>query len=134
MHAHTEHMPATAQPHADPGTGTGAEATTAAAGVVPPAEPMAVIVITVRRNSIEQHARLVMGGTHSANRSWFRLREGSEGWACRDAEFMAAEDRIGLELAEYMEGLALPNRVASMLPRPASPDAAAKAAEEVRRG
>lgn len=130
MNTNTSNTPAPASPPMASGTGPGAQAITPHASIIPPPEPMAVIVITIRRDSIEQHARLVMGGTHSANRSWQRTGAGS--WNTHDAEFIEAEDRIGLELAEYMDALDLPNRVASMLPRPATPAVMAEALKAVR--
>lgn len=131
MH-HTDTRPATAHNPADPGTGAVAQATTPALDLARAPDAMAVIVITVRRDRIEQTARLVMGGTHTAARAWERAGAGS--WKSRDPEFGLHEERLGLELTEYMDALELPARVAAMLPRPASPDAVAKAAEEVRRG
>lgn len=94
--------------------------------------PLAVVVLTIERDRIQQTARLVMGGTHTSKRTWNRV--GPSSWRSADPEWLAAEDRIGLELAEWSESVTLPTRVADMLPRPANPDAAAKAAEAVRHG
>lgn len=94
--------------------------------------PLAVVVLTVERDRIVQTARLVMGGTHTCKRTW--TRQGTCSWRTTDPEWLAGENRIGLELAEFMDDVDLPTRVADMLPRPANPDAAAKAAEAVRHG
>lgn len=117
-----------------PGTGAGAEANTLGTRPTAQVEPMAVVVITIRRDRIEQVARLLMGGTHSASRVWERA--GRCSWQSRDPDFGLHEERLGLELAEYMEALDLPTRVADMLPRPAQNpgEGFARALEEVRRG
>jgi hypothetical protein len=98
-------------------------------------EPVAIIVISVQRDHIQQTAKLQMGGTSTVTRHWDRVGAHSFQSADRNdwAEF---EERIGVELAEYMDGLGLPMKVADMLPRSPSADrnAAAKAAQEVRRG
>ncbi|MGH8077743.1 MAG: hypothetical protein ACREPE_10505 [Lysobacter sp.] len=78
--------------------------------------PMAVIVVTVLRDRIRQTARLVAGHTRSASRSWQRI--GANSWKSRDPEWAEHDGRIGLELAEYMDALELPTRVAAMLPLP----------------
>ncbi|HEY5804878.1 MAG TPA: hypothetical protein VIT90_14390 [Lysobacter sp.] len=96
--------------------------------------PMAVVVITVQRDRIQQTARLVMGYPLTATRTWSRF--GTHSWKSRDPEWSAHEDRIGIELVEYMDALDLPQRIADLLPRPpsAGTDAAAKAAREVAHG
>lgn len=128
MHAHMETMqPTTLNPVA-PDTGAGQQASTH-----PDKAPMAVIVLTVQRDLITQTAHLVMGGMHTATRQWKRLGPGS--WSSKDPEWMAHEDRIGVELAEYMDMLSLPSRIAAMLPHlPCNSDAAAAAAREVANG
>jgi hypothetical protein len=97
-------------------------------------DPMAIVVLTIRRDRIEQTARLLMGSTATASRSW--SRSGLASWRSTDDDWSAFEERIGVELVEFMDELPLPNRVASMLPRPSSPasDAARRAAAEVVRG
>ena len=90
--------------------------------------PIAVIVVTVQRDQIKETARLIMGGTHTVSRTW--ARTGADSWRSRDRDWSAAEDRIGVELCEFMESMRLPDRIANMLPRPAS-TAARKAALEV---
>lgn len=99
------------------------------------AAPMAVVVLTIQRDRIQQTARLLLGSPRTATRTWNR-QEGQSFWHSRDPDWSAYEDRIGVELMEYMDALDLPDRVAAMLPRPPSPDsiAADQAAKEVRRG
>lgn len=100
--------------------------------------PMAVVVTVITANRITQRVHLHMGGVQSAARDWQRTGPGS--WRTSDPEFIEAEDRLGVELAEYMEALDLPSRVANMLPRrPADTSSAAyrqamAAAEELRHG
>lgn len=98
-------------------------------------EPMAIIVISVQRNHIQQTAKLQMGGTSMVTRHWDRAGAHSFQSADRN-DWAEYEERIGVELAEYMDGLGLPMKVADMLPRSPSPDrnAAAQAAQEVRHG
>lgn len=100
----------------------------------PAAECMAVAVVTIQRDRIQLTAKLHMGGTQSVTRGWERLETG--GWRSRSPEFVEAQDRLGLEFAEWMDGIDLPGRVASMLPRPPAPSstAAADAAREVGHG
>lgn len=97
-------------------------------------EPTAVVVLTIQRDRIQQTARLLMGASHVASRTWDR--RSSRSWQTRDPEWSCFENRIGVELVEFMDALALPDRVADMLPRPPAADsaAAAQAAEEVRNG
>lgn len=107
----------------------------AAADTAEESEPTAIVVITIQRNRIQQTARLLLGAPRTANRTW-RRGDLCGSWATLDRAWSEHEDNIGIELAEYMDALDLPDRVADMLPRPraASSDAAARAAEEVRRG
>lgn len=129
---------ATAAPPQVSGTGPSAEATTRAAESIDIAasrsECSAVVMVHIRRNRIGVVASLDMGGLHTVARVWTRDPRG--GWATRDAEFIAEEDRIGVELAEYLDALDLPTRIADMLPRPptaAGVAAMAEAEKEVRR-
>lgn len=91
--------------------------------------PMAVIVLTVQRDRIQQTVRLVMGGNRTVSRTWDRVAD--RAWRSRDKDWSASEDRIGVELCEYMDALSLPDRVANMLPRPPAAKASSKAAQEV---
>jgi hypothetical protein len=97
-------------------------------------EPIAVVVITIQRDRVHQTARLVMGGTRSVTRRWDRISGGS--WGTKQREWIHSERQLGIELAEYMDALDFPSRVADMLPRPPATgsNAATKAAEEVRNG
>lgn len=105
-----------------------------AAGAPPLPTPLAVVVLSVQRDRIVQTARLVMGCSQTVTRSWDRTGTGS--WKSRDPEWAEHEERIGVELTEYMDALPLPSRVAAMLPQlpSAGSAAAAKAALEVARG
>ncbi|HEY4583952.1 MAG TPA: hypothetical protein VIG88_14000 [Lysobacter sp.] len=94
----------------------------------------AIGVVTIQRDRIVLTAKLVMGGTHTVTREWTRLESG--GWRSRGPEFITAEERLGVEFAEWMDSIDVPGRVATMLPRRPSPTstAAADAAREVRHG
>ncbi len=112
---------APARPGQASATGAGEQATTPpdpARHALPPVAAVVVLVITADR--IVQRADLQMGTGSSASRTWHRVGPGS--WRSSDPEFLNAEDALGLELAEYMDALALPAAVANMLPRhPADP-------------
>lgn len=132
----------------DPATGAGREPITATKGDHGAADdglaaalgdaPMAVVVTVITADRITQRAHLHMGGIQGAARDWHRTGKGS--WRTTDPEFIEAEDRLGVELAEYMDALDLPSRVANMLPgRPANTSSVAfrqamAAAEELRHG
>ena len=79
-----------------------------------------------------------LGGLHSAHRNFVRGERGF--WNSRDPEFILAEDRIGVELAEFVDRLDFPGRVAEMLPRlpgsasTAAREIAAATVEEIRHG
>lgn len=114
----------------DPGTGVGAKASTAPAA----AQPMATITMLVFPDRIFLSGSLEFGrSTRRVMRHWDRITPGT--WRTNDPEFIAAEGRIGLELAEFLDGIDLPHKVADMLPRPPAPGstAAADAAQEVAR-
>ena len=125
-----------------PATGAGGEANTPHAGGqaagMPPELPMAVVVMVITKDHITQHAHLHMGGFHPATRNF--LRTGPSSWRSKDPEFIEHEQRIGIELAEFVDGLDFPSRIADMLPRvPASPttdarQVAATAVEALRHG
>lgn len=136
----------------DPAAGAGAEANTpelcakamsetAAVAMGAPEEPIALVVVAITRNRITVQAALHMGGHHQVQRRWERVdNHGNSAWRTRDPEFIAHEDRIGIELAEFADAIDLPSRVADLLPRaPKNPDCearrqAAAAAEELRHG
>jgi hypothetical protein len=99
-----------------------------------PRECSAVIMLHISRDRIAIVATLDMGGLQSVTRTFTRDPNG--GWRTQQPNFIVAEERIGVELAEYLDALNLPTRVAAMLPRPATAagcTAMAKAAQEVRR-
>ena len=98
----------------DPATGAGAEATTQR-----PA-PLAIVTTVIGHDQITSTAQLVMGGfVQTVQRTWHRCGRGS--WRSTDPDFIAAENRLGIELAEYMALLDFPSRVADMLPRHPAP-------------
>lgn len=124
----------------DPATGTGGEATTPHAGTqaagMPPELPMAVVVMVITRDRITQHAHLHLGGFHPSTRNF--VRTGPNSWRSTDPYFTDHEQRIGIELAEFVDALDFPSRVADTLPRaPASEQSDARqvaaTAAEVRR-
>lgn len=129
MH-HTSQQPATAQgTTTDPGTGIGPKAITAAA------PPMATIAMVVFQDHIQLTGTLHFGfSSRKVSRRWDRIT--ARTWRTNDPEFIAAEERIGLEMAEFLDSLDLPHKVADMLPRPPAPGstAAADAAREVSHG
>ncbi|MFC3549429.1 hypothetical protein ACFOLC_00195 [Lysobacter cavernae] len=93
-----------------------------------------MVMLQIQRDSIAIVATLDMGGLHTVSRTWTADPRG--GWRTQQPDFIAAEQRIGVELAEYLDALDLPARVARMLPKPptaASITAMAEAAKEVRR-
>lgn len=117
----------------DPATGAGAEATTQR-----PA-PLAIVTTVIGHDQITSTAQLVMGGyVQTVQRTWQRTGRGS--WRSTDPDFIAAEKRLGIELAEYMALLDFPSRVADMLPRHPAPvlgeafRSALAAVQEVCRG
>ena len=126
----------------DPATGAGGEANTPHAGHqaagMPPELPMAVVVMVITKDRITQHAHLHLGGFHPTTRNF--VRTGPNSWRSKDPEFIAHEQRIGIELAEFADGLPFPDRVANMLPcAPANPSSdarqvAATAVEALRHG
>ena len=126
----------------DPATGAGGEANTPHAGAqasgMPPELPMAVIVMVITKDTITQHAHLHLGGFHPTTRNFVRTEPNS--WRSKDPEFIEHEQRIGIELAEFADGLSFPDRVANMLPSaPANPTSdarqvAATAVEALRHG
>ena len=91
-------------------------------------------MLHIRRDRFAVVATLDMGGLTTVSRTWSAKAPGV--WQTHDQEFISAEDRIGAELAEYLDSLDLPFRGAMMLPRPATvagAEAMAAAAKEVRR-
>lgn len=137
MQQQTE-LPAAATQSQGADTGPGAEAITPTwiglDRASPRGECSAVVMLHIRRDRVALVATLDMGGLCTVSRTWSAESPGV--WRTRDQEFIAAEDRIGVELAEYLDGLNLPFRVAQMLPKPptaAGVAAMAEAAKEVSR-
>jgi hypothetical protein len=93
------------------------------------------VSLVISRDRILVMGSLRMGSTQQVLRTWERA-SGNSSWKTRDPEFIAHEHRIGLELAEFLDAIDLPGRVANMLPRlPATNStAAADAAREVANG
>lgn len=133
MQQQTE-LPAAATQSQGAGTGPGAEATTPVLIGIDPAQPRgecsAVVMLHIRRDRVAVVATLDMGGLRTISRTWSAESPGV--WRSHDQEFIAAEDRIGVELAEYLDGLELPFRVARMLPKPPTAAGAAAMAEAAR--
>lgn len=131
MQQQTE-CPAAATQSQGADTGPGAEANTPT--ILRPRDCTAAVLIHISRDRIAFTVTLDMGGLQSVTRTFTPDPKG--GWRSTQPDFIAAENRIGVELAEYLDALDLPTRVASMLPRPASAAgcaAMAAAAQEVRR-
>lgn len=88
----------------------------------PPAPPasFAMIVTMIEPDKISHQVRLFVGGdAQSADMSWTRV--GPASWETKDAGWFDAEDRIGTELAEYLDELPFPDAAAAALPRPGQP-------------
>lgn len=119
------------------GTGPGAEATTPMAQtyVNAVADCRAVITLEVTHNTVAIMATLAMGVRQSATQRWERRRGAGKGWVLTAGprRWADEDERLGVELAEYLAGLDFPFALANMLPR--RPTAAAidaiAAAQEV---
>lgn len=77
--------------------------------------PHATVTIEVRRDQIHMRAALSMGSSVTATRDWNRDSNG--GWRSKDQDFAARELTTGVEVAEFVDGIDLPTRIADMLPR-----------------
>lgn len=131
---------ATATPSPGSSTGPGAEPSTQ--GVIPaetlnlPSPPcVAEVLVKVDHDRVTLVGTLTMGGQPITSlQQWERRRNSPRGWVrvAGPDEFVDHEDRIGVELAEYLDGLDFPFALANMLPRPASPAAAALVAEAAK--
>lgn len=116
-------------------TGPGAQATTAAVvagGGGSGGKPIqrqcyARIIIDVYPDEITEIVNVVMGDHYdTVGRYWSRVSE--NGFKTRDPEWTTHEERVGVEVADFMTGLDLPTRIANMLPRKrGNPNAAAEA-------
>ena len=117
----------------------------APAGVVPPvclghdlaagADSSVIVSLTVTHNRIAIAGALCMGAPAVELQAWERRAGSRLGWVqvSGPRDFVDAEDRIGLELAEYLDGLEFPFKLANMLPgKRASQQAVAEAAKAVQ--
>lgn len=134
MQQQTGIAPTTATP--SPGTGTGPEAEASTAATIghdfaPDGECSATVVMHIQRDRIMISGALDMGCVRTVSQCWKSI--GASSWKrISGGDFVEAEDVIGLELAEYLDGLSLPDRVARMLPRPATAAASAAIAEAAK--
>lgn len=98
----------------------------------------AEVHIRIERNLVVITGVLQMGGRIESTKIWARRAGSGGGWVSRTPDFIqVAEDLIGKELAEYLDGLHFPYDVANLLPRPATAAGAAAreaAAKEVAHG
>lgn len=105
----------------------------AAVAVQTPPEPFAEVRVRITHNAVVFTAILGMGGQHVEIRRWNRYRGHGKGWlAERGGDFVNAQDRISLELAEYVDRLDFPYAVANMLPGKRSAADCAAAAEAAK--
>ncbi len=117
----------------------------ATAGAVPPtctgfdlaagADSSVIVSLTVTHNRIVIAGALCMGMPTFEMQAWERRAGSRLGWVqvSGPRDFVDAEDRIGLELAEYLDGLDFPYALANMLPgKRASQQAVAEAAKAVQ--
>lgn len=87
-----------------------------APAAVPTPECAALVVLHVTHDRIVMEARLMMGMAHVARREWHRT--GTHGFRSDRGDLVDThEERLGLELCEYVDRLELPVRVAEQLPR-----------------
>jgi hypothetical protein len=95
-------------------------------------ECSAIVVLRITHDTITMTGTLNMGQHIAERQCWERTGRGSFKQASGPEEFVDQENTIGLELAEFMDGISLPVAVANMLPgkRP-SADAVAEAAKAV---
>ncbi len=119
--------------------------TPAPAGVVPPtchgydlaagADFSVIVTLTVTHNRIVIAGARYMGTPAVEMQAWERRTGSRFGWVqvSGPRDFVDAEERIGLELAEYLDGLDFPYALARMLPgKRASQQAVAEAAKAVQ--
>lgn len=109
----------------DSSTGPAPEANTPAVncGVVgvgpgaPGGDCHAEITVRISHNRVEFVATLDMGGKTSVRQCWERRRERGT-WALTSGpeDFVHREEQVGLELAEFVDGMGFPHDVADMLP------------------
>ncbi len=134
--------PKTVTPSPVPATGPGADSTTPGVNGVDlgalGGECHAEVHMRIERNRVVFTGVLQMGGRIEVTKVWERRAGKGGGWITNRPEFIqCAEQRLGRELAEYLDSLRFPFEVANLLPRPASAVAAAAreaAAKEVAHG
>lgn len=135
-------VPNTVTPSSEPVTGPGADTTTPGVNGVDlgglDRECHAEVHMRIERNRVIFTGVLQMGGRVEVTKTWERRSGHGGGWITKTPEFIqCAEQRLGRELAEYLDGLRFPFEVANLLPRPATAVAAAAreaAAKEVAHG
>ncbi|MFD0726988.1 hypothetical protein [Lysobacter brunescens] len=89
--------------------------------------PHARVTFEIGHNTITASVALNMGSTVSASRTW--CRSGNVSWNSTERDFAQRSPNLGAELAEFVDGIDLPMRVADMLPvRRHGTDTAAQAA------
>lgn len=76
--------------------------------------PHARVTFDIGHNSITASVALSMGNTISASRTW--ARTGKVSWNSLECDFAQRRPNLGTELAEFVDGIDLPIRVADMLP------------------
>ncbi|WP_454261470.1 dATP/dGTP pyrophosphohydrolase domain-containing protein [Pseudoxanthomonas mexicana] len=94
----------------------------------------AEVHMRIERNRVVFTGVLQMGGRIEVTKVWERRAGKGGGWITNRPEFIqCAEQRLGRELAEYLDSLRFPFEVANLLPRPASAVAAAARRQPPRR-
>jgi hypothetical protein len=89
--------------------------------------PHARVTFDISHHTIVASVALYMGNTISASRTW--CREGNASWRSHENDFAQRSPNLGAELAEFVDCIDLPTRVADMLPtRRHGTDTAAHAA------
>lgn len=76
--------------------------------------PHARVTFDIGHNSITTSVALNMGNTISASRTW--CRTGKVSWSTVECDFAQRSPNLGAELAEFVDAIDLPTRVADMLP------------------
>lgn len=89
------------------------------------------IVIDISPDAISETVIMQMGmHNDSMTKRWVRV--GANSFEGKDADFAMLEDRFGVEAFDYLHYIALPIRIANMLPRrKASPESVARVARFV---
>lgn len=124
------HTPITATPSPELTTGTGAEATTAAANTNR-THAEATITMHVTHDQVTICGDLTMGRGVTVLQRWKRRSGPGKGWWRVDGPmaFDRCADVLSRELADLLDRLPFPYDVANMLPRAATPAAQAAIAQ-----